>query len=103
MKTAKKPARASRHVPAVHEAFNRLSRRWAMHILWELRQKPQGFRALRTAVALSPTMLSRRLAELKTNQWIAEDAAGYALTAHGQALVDVLARVNALADEWYAV
>lgn len=101
MKTAKKPARASRHVPAVHVLFNLLSRRWALHILWELREKPTGFRALRTAVAMSPTMLSRRLEELKTNELVAEDAAGYALTARGQALSETLGRMNGLADEWF--
>lgn len=101
MKNAKKPARASRHVPAVHVLFNLLSRRWALHVLWELREKPVGFRALRAAVAMSPTMLSRRLDELKASELIAEDAAGYALTARGQALSDTLGRIGALADEWY--
>lgn len=103
MKAAKKTARASRRTQPVHVLFDLVSRRWAMHILWDLREHAAGFRALRATSSMSPTMLSRRLTELKTAGLISETEAGYALTSKGQALADALGHLNSLADEWYGV
>ena len=55
-----------------------LGRRWALRILWELREEsPQSFNALQRACEkLSPSVLSQRLAELKESGLVEQDRAG---------------------------
>ena len=66
-----------------------LGRRWALRILWELRQQPATFQELqRRCDSMSTSVLSRRLSELKDAQLVAKDrAGGYALTESGSRLL----------------
>ena len=75
-----------------------LGRRWALRILWELRQQPASFQALhRRCDSMSTSVLSQRLGELRDAQLVAKDQAGdYALTESGSRL---LARLDGI-DEW---
>jgi DNA-binding HxlR family transcriptional regulator len=75
-----------------------LGRRWALRILWELRQEPASFQALQARCdSMSTSVLSQRLAELRDAQIVEKDGSGtYRLTEPGSRL---LARLDGM-DEW---
>ena len=75
-----------------------LGRRWALRILWELRQQPASFQALqRRCDSMSTSVLSQRLGELREAQLVEKDQSGdYTLTESGSRL---LARLDGI-DEW---
>jgi DNA-binding HxlR family transcriptional regulator len=75
-----------------------LGRRWALRILWELRQQPDSFQALQLRCdSMSTSVLSQRLGELRDAQLVEKDQAGaYRLTDAGARL---LARLDGI-DEW---
>ena len=77
-----------------------LGRRWALRILWELRQERATFQALQTRCdSMSTSVLSQRLGELRDAQLVEKSQSGdYVLTDHGARL---LARLDGL-DEWTA-
>ena len=51
-----------------------LGRRWALRILWELRQQPASFQALqRRCDSMSTSVLSQRLGELRESQLVEKD------------------------------
>ena len=79
-----------------------LGRRWALRIIWELRDNALGFRELRFACGnLSPTILSRRLRELSDLKIIKKDVEGrYALSDRGGLLLKRLRPLNDWAEEW---
>jgi DNA-binding HxlR family transcriptional regulator len=71
-------------------AFDLLSRRWALRIIWELDQAGAAltFRALRDASGgISSSVLSRRLAELGECRIVEHAGEGYLLTPTGERLV----------------
>ncbi len=72
--------------------FDVLGRRWSLRVLWELRDGPLTFRALRErAGGMSSSVLTDRLRDLRTAQVIAHDpAGGYHLTDIGR---EVSARI----------
>jgi DNA-binding HxlR family transcriptional regulator len=62
-----------------------LGRRWQLRILWELRGSPLKFRPLQAACGeLSPTIVNRRLAELKAARLVEPSTEGYRLTRLGR-------------------
>jgi len=75
-----------------------LGRRWALRVLWELRQEPATFQALQARCdSMSTSVLSQRLGELREAQLVEKDPGGsYRLTEHGSRL---LARLDGM-DEW---
>lgn len=78
-----------------------LGRRWALRILWELRGAPLRSRALRTACGdLSPTVLQRRLDELRDADLVELVEEGYRLTALGAELLAAFAPLYDFADRW---
>jgi len=83
-------------------ALDLLGRRWALRVLWELREGALSFRALRERCDdVSPTVLNQRLAELRESGLIAhEPGSGYALTRLGESLGEALAPLNAWAARW---
>ncbi len=82
-------------------ALDLLGRRWALRILWELREGPLSFRALRERCDdVSPSVLNTRLAELRDAGLIEAGAAGYALSHAGAQLGAALAPLQAWADRW---
>jgi DNA-binding HxlR family transcriptional regulator len=74
-----------------------LGRRWALRILWELRQEPASFQALqRRCDSMSTSVLSRRLVELRDAHLVEKVGAGdYALTEAGSRL---LTRLDGIDD-----
>ena len=79
-----------------------LGRRWALRILWELREAPATFRELQDRCdGLSPTVLNTRLHELRAAGILElDDSVGYQTTSHGAALLRALMPLNAWAASW---
>jgi DNA-binding HxlR family transcriptional regulator len=79
-----------------------LGRRWALRILWELRQRPLGARALRERCdAMSSSVLYERLSELTAAGLVSQDAdSSYRMTELGASLAEALAPLEAWADRW---
>ncbi len=81
-----------------------LGRRWALRILWELRDGGAGPRALLERVdGLSSSVLYDRLRELSDARLLERSEDGYRLTPTGGDLRDAIAPLSAWADEWAAV
>jgi DNA-binding HxlR family transcriptional regulator len=78
--------------------FDLLGRRWALRILWELREEPASFQALQTRCdAMSTSVLSQRLGELREARLVEkEDGGRYRLSEQGAGLV---ARLDWV-DDW---
>ena len=85
-------------------AFDLLGRRWALRILWELRDEYLGFRLLQERCeGMSSSVLRDRLAELTGAGILATDEQRrYGLSAHGQGLLAALAPLSAWAESWGA-
>ncbi len=85
-------------------ALDLLGRRWALRILWELRDGALGARALRARCdEMSSSVLYERLAELRTAGLVSqEDGAEYELTALGRQLGDAIAPLQRWAERWSA-
>ena len=78
-----------------------LGRRWAMRVLWELRDgEGTTFRELQARCGgISSSVLNQRLREL-TDAGIVATATGYRLTSQGEQLLDALAPIEAWAQRW---
>lgn len=79
-----------------------LGRRWALRVIWELRDGWLTSRQLREACDdVSPTVLQARLSELRQANLVAlEHRRGYALTAMGRELLDQFLPINGFAERW---
>jgi DNA-binding HxlR family transcriptional regulator len=99
-KTAKttKLAKTTRPVMAL---LDLLGRRWALRILWELRDGAQGFRALQERCGEPPpSSLSQRLAELTEARLVELGDEGYRYSREGEELVRLLLPLNEWANRW---
>ena len=95
------PARGSRTGKPIMVVLDALGRRWAMRILWELRDAPLSFRGLRERCdEVSPSVLNERLAELRELGLVDSQEDGYALTAQGRSLGELLVPLDAWARRW---
>jgi len=81
-----------------------LGRRWALRVLWELRETPAPtFRELQARCGgLSSSVLADRLAELSEAQIVHRDEAGYALTTDGKDLLKSLITMEKWSERWAA-
>lgn len=78
-----------------------LGRRWALRVLWELREGALTFRELQARCeSMSPSVLNDRLAELRETGIVEGGADGYALTAEGGRLLRDLAPLQRWAERW---
>lgn len=96
------PVRGSKTGRPVMAALDLLGRRWALRLLWELRNGPVGARGLlERCEGLSSSVLYDRLRELAVAQLVDRDADGaYQLTALGADLGAALAPLDAWARRW---
>ena len=85
-------------------ALDLLGRRWALRVLWELRDgSPATFRELRDRCdQMSTSVLNQRLRELREAGIVEAVAGGYELTKWGTELLEALAPLNAWAKRWGA-
>ena len=96
------PVRGSATGRPLMAAMDLLGRRWALRILWELRDGPLGARALQSRCdRMSSSVMYQRLEELTVAGLLARDQAGaYRLTDLGAALAPALESLDAWARRW---
>ena len=81
-----------------------LGRRWALRVIWELRDEPLTFRQLQARCGdISSSVLNQRLAELRAAGIIEPRSDGYALGVEGiRGLQEVYPGLQAWAERWAA-
>ena len=78
--------------------FDLLGRRWAMRVIWELRDGPMTFRELQERCGgISSSVLSQRLTELRQAGIAGE---GNVLTDEGRRLLEAYKPLGAWAERW---
>ena len=99
-----RPVRGSRTGRPIMALLDLLGRRWALRVLWELRDDPvPTFRDLQQrAGGVSSSVLADRLRELAEAGIVERTDAGYALTPRGQDLLARLAPLDPWANSWSA-
>jgi DNA-binding HxlR family transcriptional regulator len=97
-----RPVRGSTTGRPLMAALDLLGRRWALRILWELRDGPVGARELLARCAgLSSSVLYDRLRELTDAALVVRtDGGGYQLTRLGAGLGAALEPLDAWAKRW---
>lgn len=96
-----KPVRGSHTGRPIMALLDLLGRRWALRILWELREGALNFRELQAQCGqMSPSVLNERLAELRAAGIVEGGADGYTLTAEGARLLRDLAPLQHWAERW---
>ncbi len=82
-------------------ALDLLGRRWALRIVWELRETALPFRSLAAACGgVAPSVLNTRLAELREARIVTLGDEGYALTPQGRALNTALWPLIEWSEAW---
>ena len=89
---------------AVHLLFEKLECRYALRVLWALRDgHPQTFRLLQDSVGgITPNTLNTRIKELREAGLLDHGSEGYTVTASGQDLLKRLSDLQAFATRWAA-
>jgi DNA-binding HxlR family transcriptional regulator len=78
-----------------------LGQRWTLRVLWELGETRLNFRVLRLKCDdVSPTVLNKRLKQLRELGLIDLNTSGYGLTAQGIDLTKQLVGLDQWANEW---
>ncbi len=97
-----RPVRGSRTGRPIMVLLDLLGRRWALRILWELREGPLAFNELqRRCDAMSPSTLSQRLAELREAGLVESDPEGlHRATAQARSLGEHLEPLDRWAKRW---
>ena len=97
-----RPVRGSTTGRPIMAALDLLGRRWALRVLWELRDGPCGARALgERCDGMSPSVLYERLRDLIDAGLVEKDDSGrYALTALGRSLGEALDPLDQWAKRW---
>lgn len=98
----RQPVRGSTTGRPVMAALDLLGRRWALRLLWELRNEPLGARMLRERCdGMSSSVLYERLNELAEAGLIAKDDNGaYILTSLGADLGSALHPLDQWSQRW---
>ena len=99
-----RPVRGSVTGRPLMAALDLLGRRWALRVLWELRDGPVGARDLRERCdGMSSSVLYQRLRELSAASLIDRSVDDrYTLTATGQSLSAAIAPLDIWAGAWAA-
>ncbi len=78
-----------------------LGQRWTLRLLWELGHGSATFRVLRARCEdVSPTLLNKRMKELRELALIELGDNGFTLTDLGMALVGKLGSLDSWANDW---
>ena len=78
-----------------------LGRRWALRVIWELRDEPLSFRQTQARCGqVSSSVLNDRLAELRAAGIVDAGEAGYHLTDEGRELLALYPALDAWARRW---
>jgi DNA-binding HxlR family transcriptional regulator len=96
-----KRTRGSRTGRPIMVLLDLLGRRWALRIVWELREAPRRFRELQDAIGASPTIVNTRLAELREARLVTlDEASGYRLTPLGEELLRLFLPLHLWSEKW---
>ena len=96
-----KAVRGSRTGRPVMRLLDLLGRRWALRVIWELRDGPLTFRGLQARCGqVSSSVLNDRLAELRAAGIVEASGEGYRLTDEGQELLALYPPLEAWAQRW---
>lgn len=96
-----KRVRGSRTGRPIMVLLDLLGRRWALRIVWELREGPRRFRELQDMIGASPTIINTRLAELREAKLVRlDDESGYLLTALGEELLRLFLPLHVWSEKW---
>ncbi|WP_120502527.1 helix-turn-helix domain-containing protein [Roseovarius sp. EL26] len=95
------PVRGSKSGKPIMALFDLLGRSWALGILWQLSAGPLTFRQLQDKCeSVSPTVLNKRLKELRESQFIERGSEGYQLSPTGVDLFHLLKPFGPFARHW---
>ncbi|MFJ9409656.1 winged helix-turn-helix transcriptional regulator [Streptomyces sp. NPDC101393] len=99
-----RPVRGSTTGRPLMAALDLFGRRWALRILWELRDQPLGFRTLQQRCdGMSSSVLRQRLLELLETRLVERGTEeSYCLTTLGKEACDKLAGLHGWAERWAA-
>ena len=97
-----RPARGTRSGRPIMVLLDLLGRRWALRILWELREDVLVFRALQEHCGgIAPSVLNTRLAELREAGLVGlQEGGGYELTRIARDLLRALAPLEEWSQSW---
>jgi DNA-binding HxlR family transcriptional regulator len=95
---------SSRENAAIHQLLALLEARYAVRVLWALRDgHPQTFRLLQDSVGgITPNTLNTRIKELREAGLMLHTGEGYSVTASGADLLKRLADLQPFAARWAA-
>ena len=95
---------SSKENAAIHQLFERLECRYALRVLWALRDgHPQTFRLLQDSVGgITPNTLNTRIKELREAGLMTHGSDGYSVTPSGTDLLKRLSDLQAFASKWVA-
>ena len=97
----KRRVRGSRTGRPIMVLLDLLGRRWALRLIWELREQPRRFRDLQDSIGASPTIINTRLAELRDARLVELDPdSGYRLTALGEELLQLMLPLHVWSEKW---
>jgi DNA-binding HxlR family transcriptional regulator len=104
MRLEEKPDMSSKENAATNELLALLEARYAIRVLWALRDgHPQTFRLLQDSVGgITPNTLNTRLKELRAATLVTHGSDGYSLTLSGTDLIKRLSDLQAFAAKWVA-
>ena len=87
---------------AVNQLFDLLESRFAIRVLWALKDgHPQTFRLLQDSVGgITPNTLNTRLKEMRAAGLITHGDSGYSVTSSGADLLRRMNEMSAFATKW---
>lgn len=95
---------SSKETAAVSQLLSLLESRYAMRVLWALKDgHPQTFRLLQDSVGgITPNTLNTRIKELRQAGLMGHGSDGYIVSASGLDLLKRMAELPAFASRWAA-
>lgn len=95
---------SAKEAPAISQLFDLLESRYALRVLWALRDEhAQTFRLLQDSVGgITPNTLNTRIKELREAGLLDHGPSGYLVTDSGKDLLKRLSDVQPFAVKWAA-